>query len=91
MDLLLSERNKKQNKDSHIYISDEEMVDDIKTFVVGGSDTTSNTLTAMILLVFEHPKVLERLRKEIDSVIHCDADITVENFKKLAYLECVIN
>ena len=38
----------------------------------------------------EKSKVSERLRKEINGVIKCDEDITVENFKKIPYLECVI-
>ena len=66
------------------------MRDEICTFVVGGSDTTSNYLTAMILFTFEKPKVLERLKEEINSVIKSNEDITVENLKKLTYLDCVL-
>jgi cytochrome P450 len=57
---------------------------------LAGTDTTANFLTAMILSVYEHPKVLSRLADEINSVIKSDEDINIENFKKLPYLECVI-
>ena len=66
-------------------------MDEIKTFTVAGSDTTSNFLTTMILYIFEKPEVLRKLTQEIDSVIGSDKDITVENFKKMSYLDCVIN
>ena len=59
VELLLSQRKKEGN----IYISDDEIVDQIKTFVVAGSDTTSNTLTAMLLHVFQKPEVLTKLTK----------------------------
>ena len=58
--------------------------------MIAGSDTTSNFLTAMLLYTFEKPKVVEKLRKEINSIIHSDEDITIENLKKLTYLECVM-
>lgn len=58
--------------------------------MIAGSDTTSNFLTAMILYTFEKPKVVEKLRKEMNSIIHSDEDITIENLKKLTYLECVM-
>ena len=44
----------------------------------------------MILYTFEKPKVAEKLRKEINSIIHSDEDITIDNLKKLTYLECVM-
>ena len=34
-----------------------ELIDEISTFVIAGSDTTSNYLTAMILFVFQKPEV----------------------------------
>ena len=41
-------------------------MDEIKTFTVAGSDTTSNFLTTMILYIFEKPEVLKKLTQEID-------------------------
>ena len=38
--------------DSSFGISDAELIDEIKTFVIGGSETVSNFLTAMLLYTF---------------------------------------
>lgn len=59
--------------------------------MIGGSDTTTTFITAMLFFAFEKPKVIERLRTEINSVIKSDKDININNFKKLPYLECVIH
>lgn len=89
--MLLDERRKVELEGKESLITDEELVHEIITFFSAGSDTTSNTLTGMILHVYERPKVLEKLLKEVNSVIKSDKDITVENFKKMPYLDCVIN
>lgn len=70
-------------------MTDEELVDDIKNFVFAGTDTASNFLVALIFLVFEHPEVAARLRKEIESIVKSNEDITIDNIKKMTYLECV--
>ena len=59
--------------------------------MIAGSETTSNFLTIMLLSVFEHPEIAKKLKDEIDSVITSNADITLENMKKLKYLECVMS
>ena len=66
------------------------MIDEIIAFVVGGSDSTTNYLTAIILHVFAKSSVAERLMKEINEVIQHDEDITVDNMKKMTYLNCVL-
>lgn len=45
----------------------------------------------MIYLVSLHPRVEERLKKEINEVIRSNEDYTYENIKKLTYLEWVQN
>ena len=45
----------------------------------------------MILSVYENPKITLKLKEEINSVVKSNDDITVDNIKKLTYLECVIN
>ena len=71
-------------------MTDRDIIDDIKTFVIAGTDTTSNFLTAMLLYVYEKESTVKRLTEEINSVIKSDQDITAENIKKLPYLECCI-
>ena len=71
IELLIEERNKAgQGLDNHI--SNEELIDELKTFLIAASDTTSSFLTANILSIFGKPEVLDKLRKEINSVIKSD-------------------
>jgi len=59
--------------------------------VLAGTDSTCSFLTCMIFLIFEKPEIAQKLKKEIDSIIITDADITVQNFKKMPYVDCIIN
>jgi cytochrome P450 len=42
------------------------LIDEVKTFAIAGSDTTSNFITAMLLYIYEKPAVLNRLLSEIN-------------------------
>ena len=44
-------------------MGDKELIDEIIAFVVGGSDSTTNYLTAILLHVFAKSSVAERLMK----------------------------
>lgn len=46
-------------------ISDEDMLNNINTFMFAGSDTSSLTLTWTLLLLAQHPAVQDRLRVEL--------------------------
>lgn len=83
MELLLEERNSGNTEST---LSTEDLIDEIKTFVIAASDTTANYLTAMLFYMFEKPEIVKKLKNEIDSVIKSNEDITVENFKKMPYL-----
>ena len=41
-------------------LSDEELIDNLVGFMIAGSDTTSTTLSSILLLLSQHPKVQER-------------------------------
>ena len=60
IEILFAENAKgKEAGESEISIS--ELSDEIKGFVLAGTDTTANTLTAMFLFIYETPGVLETL------------------------------
>jgi cytochrome P450 len=88
--LLLEERKKMEQHSETEKITDRDIIDDIKTFVIAGTDTTSNFITAMLLYVYEKESTVKRLTEEINNVIKSDADITAENLKKMPYLDCCI-
>ena len=54
-----------------------------------GQDTTANTLSRAVVLVHQHPEVLERLLLEIDEVLGERDTVTVEDLDKLRYTEQV--
>ena len=88
VELLIEERNSGNTEST---LSTEDLIDEIKTFVIAASDTTANYLTAMLFYMFEKPEIVKKLKNEIDSVIKSNEDITVENFKKMPYLECILS
>jgi benzoate 4-monooxygenase len=55
-----------------------------------GSDTTTSALTSTLFLLYKHPKVLERLRKELDPIL-CDVEVpSYEMVANLPYLRACI-
>eukprot|EP00731_Ephydatia_muelleri_P008149 Em0004g487a len=65
----------------------ETLVDDFLTFYVAGQETTANTLSFAVILVHQHPEVLERLLAEIDEVLGSRTSVTAEDLEKLRYTE----
>ena len=68
--------------------TNEDIFDEFATFLFAGTDTTSNYLTMMIYLVYQHPEVEKKVREEIDQYMKVD-DFSYENLKKMTYIDCV--
>ncbi|KAL0579555.1 hypothetical protein V5O48_002435 [Marasmius crinis-equi] len=89
----------KGRKDLYYYLLDEgnpdakpngpQVISDASSAVLGGSDTTSTTVTLLVYYLLTRPKVYERLRKEVDSVGERWEDTAVQ--AKMEYLNGVIN
>jgi cholesterol 24-hydroxylase len=65
------------------------MIDDFITFFVAGQETTAGTLAFVFLELGRHPKVLEKLRQEIDDVIGVKPYLTMDDLSELKYTSCV--
>lgn len=74
-----------------IQYSDNDLIDEFTTFLVAGTDTTSRFFTMITYYINQNPYIEERLRKEVNSIIHSDEDITYENLKKLTYIDWIQN
>lgn len=61
--------------------------DIIVNFTIAGRDTTALLMTWTIYLLCTHPKVEEKLRKEMAGI---GGDVTIESVKKLKYLGYVL-
>lgn len=55
-----------------------------------GSDTTTSALTSTLFLIYKHPRVLAKLRAELDEVIPDDQVPSYETLAKLPYLRACI-
>ncbi|KAL7627817.1 hypothetical protein AAE478_002012 [Parahypoxylon ruwenzoriense] len=69
-------------------LSAKEMRDSAQSYIVAGSDTTSNTLTYLTWSVCKHANVKERLVAELNSL---QDDFTHDDVKELPYLNQVID
>nr|WIE06253.1 cytochrome CYP340AB1 [Spodoptera frugiperda] len=76
--------------EQHVF-SDEEIREHLDTIVAAAYDTTSGTLTYILLAIGSHPEVQEKIFKEIQEVQpNKNEDITKYDLLKLEYVEAVI-
>ncbi|KAL8947626.1 MAG: hypothetical protein Q9222_006113 [Ikaeria aurantiellina] len=65
--------------------------DQLINILLAGRDTTACLLTWTFFLLVRHPGVLERLRREIRSVLGTNIEVTRSHIQKMGYLKCVLN
>ena len=61
-------------------------IDQVKTFMFAGHDTTSSTICYTAYVLSEHPEALRKVRKEYDEVFGTDVEQTAHLIKKDPYL-----
>ena len=69
-------------------LSDTEIIEEVRTLLVGGHDTSSNTLAWAFYRILATPGVIERLVAELDTL---GQDPNPEQIAKLPYLDAVVN
>ncbi|XP_036911115.1 cytochrome P450 4V2 [Sturnira hondurensis] len=86
LDLLLNVTDEEGRKLSHDDIREE-----VDTFMFEGHDTTAAAMNWALYLLGSYPEVQKKLDNELDEVFgQSDRPVTLEDLKKLKYLECVI-
>src|SRR6266705_1981558 len=68
-------------------ISEEEILDNINTFMFLGSDTTSLAVTWTLLLLAKHPLIQDQLRAELCSLhrqSNIDNDVVLTHYQEIA-------
>ncbi|CAN7942103.1 unnamed protein product [Ixodes hexagonus] len=72
--------------------TEDEIREEVNTFMIGGFDTTATTAAFAIHLLGNHPEVQAKVHEELDIVFGSDRErpVTDEDMKQLTYLECVI-
>ncbi|MEJ1285079.1 family with sequence similarity 149 member A [Cricetulus griseus] len=86
LDLLLSVTDEDGNRLSH-----EDIREEVDTFMFEGHDTTAAAINWSLYLLGSYPEVQRKVDKELDDVFGRSLrPVTLEDMKKLKYLDCVI-
>ncbi|KFO35136.1 Cytochrome P450 4V2 [Fukomys damarensis] len=86
LDLLLSVTDDEGNK-----LSPEEIREEVDTFMFEGHDTTASAINLSLYLLGWYPEIQKKVDSELDEVFgKSNRPVTLEDLKKLKYLEVVI-
>ena len=85
LDMLLN-----ANDDNGEQMSDGQIRDEVITIFTAGHETTANLLSWTLYLLAKHPDVLNKLRVELDDVLHGNTANT-ESLQQLVYTRAVLN
>ncbi|XP_007517742.1 cytochrome P450 4V2-like [Erinaceus europaeus] len=86
LDLLLNLTDDEGNKLSHEAIREE-----VDTFMFEGHDTTAAAINWSLYMLGCYPEVQKKVDKELEEVFgESDRPVSLEDLKKLKYLDCVI-
>ncbi|KAF4344530.1 putative bifunctional P-450:NADPH-P450 reductase [Fusarium beomiforme] len=86
-DLLNAMINGKDPK-TGLGMSDENIVDNLITFLVAGHETTSGLLSFAFYYLLENPEKLQKARDEVDEVLG-DENLTVDHLSKMPYINMI--
>ena len=80
----------KNNKGEDMNLSAGEILAECGVMMNAGADTTTSALTSTIFLVWKHPRVLKKLRAELDAV-PCGYDVlSYDTVSQLPYLKACV-
>uniref|UniRef100_A0A8C5LS84 unspecific monooxygenase n=1 Tax=Leptobrachium leishanense TaxID=445787 RepID=A0A8C5LS84_9ANUR len=86
LDMLLRAKDEAGNGLSHMDIREE-----VDTFMFEGHDTTAAALNWSLFLLGSHPEAQKKVHEELDETFgQSDRPVTMDDLKKLRYLEAVI-
>ena len=85
LDLLMMSRDEEGNG-----LTEEEIIDELNTFVFAGHDTTGSTSSFLFYLLAKHPELQQKCRDEVTSVMGDRNEVEWEDIGKLTYLTCFI-
>ncbi|KAI8928809.1 cytochrome P450 [Entophlyctis helioformis] len=72
-------------------LSEDEIIGETLSLFIAGHETTSNTMTHLLLVLCQNPRVMDKLAAEIDTVYaDIDGRLTAENLHMFKYLDWVV-
>lgn len=72
-------------------IDDNQVAGNVVTMLLGGDDTTANTIAWTIHLLWENPPTLERARDEVSKVCGDGSGMALDDIGRLDYVEACIH
>ncbi|KAH9891895.1 bifunctional P-450/NADPH-P450 reductase [Cubamyces lactineus] len=78
-----------RDKETGLGLSDENIKNNLLTFLIAGHETTSGMLTFTVYYLLKNPEAMRKLREEIDSTLG-DRPMTARDVNKLPYLLAVM-
>lgn len=85
--LLLSARDDARG----VYFEDDDLMWDVHDVIFAGHETTASALAAAVFLIAGSPRVLSKIREEVDRVLPEGRSPTFEDVAQLKYLDMVLN
>jgi cytochrome P450 len=86
LDMLMESRY----EDTGEAMPDNLLKDELMTIFLAGHETTASALSSTFYLISQHPKVYEKLKKEIDEVVG-KGEMTFQHFQQLKYTKACLN
>ncbi|KAI8963127.1 cytochrome P450 [Daldinia sp. FL1419] len=78
-------------KDISASPTEKALLEDARTFIIAGSETSATVLACVLFYLVKFPRVMKKLQAQIDDVIPTPADWTYEKVKTITYLDNVID
>ena len=79
-----------QNEETGDYLADQQIHDEVMTFLLGGVEVPAAALAWVLYEVVKDPKISEKLYAEVDSVL-VGSSLSYESISQLKYTNQVIN
>ena len=71
-------------------MDDEQVRDEVMTFMVAGHETTAITLSWCLLEAARHPEMQQKIRDEFNFIMKPGTSLSFEDLEKLTYTKCFI-
>lgn len=71
-------------------LSDEEIIWNLNTFLIAGHETSSGLLSFALYYLLDNPRVLEKARAEVDSVVGDRGKLNARSLQNLPYIEAIL-
>ncbi|XP_059105880.1 cytochrome P450 3A31-like isoform X2 [Peromyscus eremicus] len=91
LQLMMNMRKNCKDKESHKALSDMEIVVQSIVFILGGYETTSNTIVFALYSLATHPDIQKKLQEEIDKTLPNKASPNYDELMEMEYLDMVLN